>query len=130
MQILSTGFESDTAYHPLQSLKPPQVHEALPSPLGFHRRISVLAAKLGLLARDLREEEERSPHEKSRATIQGRQERIRVLQDSFRRTWSVQMPSSVAGGYCNHMVPVGSRGIFEHVSPESVGNLHVPLLIN
>lgn len=91
-------------------------YEALPSALAFHRRISTLAAELGLMARDMRAEELRNPHDRSPATIRGRQDRIGKLQDTLRRTWNAQMPASVAKGYCNQVLPVGARGIFEHVS--------------
>ena len=101
---------------PSRGLASPNVHEALPSALAFHRRISILAAELGLLARDIRAEEKQHPNDRSRAAMQSRHERISVLQDTLRRTWNVQMPVSVASGYCNQILPVGARGIFEHVS--------------
>lgn len=96
-------------------------HEALPSALAFHRRINVLAAELGLLARDLRAEERRNPCDRSQTMVRRRQERIGELQDTLRRAWNVQMPASVASGYCNQIMPVGARGIFEHVSFRFLG---------
>lgn len=97
--------------------------EALPSALAFHRRIIILAAELGLLARDFRAEERRNPHDRSQDTILRRQEKIGVLQDTLRKMWNVQMPVSIASGYCNRVLPIGARGIFEHVSIASPLNL-------
>ena len=120
--MLPSGMDPQNPYHtydykfPSRGLASPNGHEALPSALAFHRRISILAAELGLLARDIRAEEKQSPDDTSYAVVQSRQERIGVLQDTLRRTWNVQMPVSVASGYCNQILPVGARGIFEHVS--------------
>ena len=120
--MLPSGMDPQNPYHtydntsPSRGLPSPNGHEALPSALAFHRRISVLAAELGLLARDIRAEERQKPNDRSHAVMQSRQERIGVLQDTLRRTWNVQMPVSVASGYCNQILPVGARGIFEHVS--------------
>ena len=120
--MLPSGMDPQNPYHtydykfPSRGLASPNGHEALPSALAFHRRISILAAELGLLARDIRAEEKQNPDDTSYAVVQSRQERIGVLQDTLRRTWNVQMPVSVASGYCNQILPVGARGIFEHVS--------------
>ena len=120
--MLPSGLDPQNPYHtydfrsPSYGLASPSGHEALPSALAFHRRISILAAELGLLARDIRAEEKRNPGDRSRAVMQSRYERIGVLQDTLRRTWNVQMPVSVTNGYCNQVLPVGARGIFEHVS--------------
>ena len=73
-----------------------------------------MAAELSLLARDLRAEDRNHPHSLGRT--RSKQERIGVLQDTLRRAWNVQMPVSIASGYCNQVLPVGARGIFEHVS--------------
>lgn len=129
--MLPSGMDPQNPYHTYDytslscGLASPNGHEALPSALAFHRRISVLAAELGLLARDIRAEERQNPNDRSHAVMQSRQERIGVLQDTLRRTWNVQMPVSVASGCCNQILPVGARGIFEHVSDAfflSVGN--------
>lgn len=120
--MLPSGMDPQNPYHtydytsPSRGLASPNGHEALPSALAFHRRISILAAELGLLARDIRAEEKQNPNDRSHAVMQSRQERIGVLQDTMRRTWHVQMPVSVASGYRNQSLPVGARGIFEHVS--------------
>ena len=120
--ILSSGIDPQNPYHtydynsPSCGISSPNGHKALPSPLAFHRRISILVAELGLLARDIRAEEKRNPNDRSDATIQSRQEKIMMLQDTLRRAWSVQMPVSVASGYCNESPSVGARGILEHVS--------------
>ena len=124
--MLASGMDPQNPYHtydcksPSRGLASQYGHEALPSALAFHRRISILAAELGLLARDIRAEEKQNPDDRGHAVTQSRQERIGVLQDTLRRTWNVQMPVSVASGYCNQMLPVGARGIFEHVSDFSL----------
>ncbi|KAL9126937.1 MAG: hypothetical protein Q9217_004095 [Psora testacea] len=114
-RLLPTGIGSDSHYTPMRGLPTETDNGALPSSLSFHRRICVLAAELGLLSKELRNEAKRlMPHPPSPETIQNWQTRIMVLQDTFRRTWNVQMPASVASGYCNQLLPVGARGIFEH----------------
>ena len=119
--ILASGMSSQNPYHangynpPSRGLASPNGYGALPSALAFHRRISILAAELGLLARDIRAEEKQHPDDKSHAVVQSRHERIGMLQDTLRGAWNAQMPVSVANGYCNQILPVGARGIFEHV---------------
>ena len=121
-KILASGMNPQNPYHnndynsPSRGLGSPNGHEALPSALVFHRRISILAAELGLLARDIRAEEKQHPDDKSYAIMRSRHERIGVLRDTLRRAWNVQMPVAVADGYCNEILPVGARGVFEHVS--------------
>ena len=116
-RLLPTGIASDSHYIPARSLTSPIENSALPTPLSFHRRICLLAAELSLLARDLRNEAtSMMPLEPSGPTIQNWQARISVLQDTLGGVWKVQMPASVANGYCNQSLPVGARGIFEHVS--------------
>ena len=113
--LLPTGIESETRYSPFSNELVPDLG-ALPSSLAFHRRIKVVAAELGLLTRDLREESRQlTPNQPSLVTIRHWQGRISTLQDTLRRAWNVQMPASVASGYCNQLLPVGARGIFEHV---------------
>ena len=120
--ILPAGMDPQNIYHtyhynsPSCGLASPKRCEALPSALAFHRRITILAAELGLLARDLRAEEKQNPNDRSTATVKSRQERISVLQDTLRRAWNAQIPVSVASGYCNEDLPIQARGIFEHVS--------------
>ena len=120
--ILSSDMDPQNLYHiydynsPSCGLASPKRCKALPSALAFHRRINILAAELGLLARDIRAEEKQNPNDRSDATVKIWQERIDVLQDTIRRAWNVQIPVSVASGYCNEDVPIEDRGIFEHVS--------------
>lgn len=128
--MLPSGIDPQNPYHtfhdsPSDGSLAPIENGALPSALAFHRRISILAAELGLLARDLRAEEKRSAHNRNQTVARRRQERIGVLQDTLRRAWNVQMPVSVASGYCNQVLPVGARGIFEHVSHVFIGYHYV-----
>lgn len=78
--------------------------------------MTILAAELGLLARDIRAEEKQNPDNRGHATMQNWHERIGVWQDTVRRAWDAQVPASMANGYSNQILPVGDRGIFEHVS--------------
>ncbi|KAL9101362.1 MAG: hypothetical protein Q9163_003363 [Psora crenata] len=113
--LLPTNVGSGFPGNVTRTLPLPTENGALPSPLAFHRRICVLAAELGLLATDLRNETKRMmPLAPSSATRCNWQAKIGVLQGTLRRTWSAQMPISVASGYCNRILPVGARGIFEH----------------
>ena len=125
--LLSSGKEPQNNYPfydhtTTNAMTPPASSEALPGALAFHRRICILAAELALLARDLRAEERATAHSRSPGCNRRWQERIGVLQDTLRRTWNVQMPLSVANGYCNQVLPVGARGIFEHVSHSFIIN--------
>ena len=118
---LPSGIGPDHPYHTFHSESPerlasPHEHEPLPSALAFHRQITILAAELGLLARDLRAEEKRKQHDKAHRVVSQWQGRIGILQNTLCKTWSTQMPCSVADGYHNRNLPIGSRGIFEHVS--------------
>ena len=121
--MLPSGMDPQHPYHSFHSgptsIAPSREHEALPNSLAFHRRLTILAAEIGLLARDLRAEEKGNPDDSNELALRRRQEKIGTLQDTLRRTWNVQMPISVASGYCNQVLPVGARGIFEHVSVTS-----------
>lgn len=88
--------------------------------LDFHRAILTVAARLGLLARELRAEYSQSylRHQgqaRHVETVQ-RQQRVMQLQDTLRRTWKARLPYFIAKGFSNKSVPVKARGIFEHVS--------------
>lgn len=95
---------------------------ALPSSLSFHRRISILAAQLSLMTRDIREEARRLlPDLPNADTIAQWQQRVEALRDTLRRTWDVQMPDHIARRPDSHqLLPVNARGIFEHVSVKSL----------
>ena len=93
---------------------------ARPSVLEFHRTILILAARLGLLARDLRQVVTQSygrQAQMSHAERMHRRQRVEKLRDSLRSVWNTQAPEYVAMGCSNEHVPVHARGIFEHVSP-------------
>lgn len=91
--------------------------ESAPSVLEFHRKIYVHAAKLGLLARDLREEiVQHGGKPLTEREILSRQQRTVCARDLFEQTWNAQAPIFEALGYANDRVPVKNRGVFEHVS--------------
>ncbi|KAL9046382.1 MAG: hypothetical protein Q9214_000768 [Letrouitia sp. 1 TL-2023] len=90
---------------------------AMPAVLEFHRKIEMLTARLGLLARDLRKEyssHARGEMKMSRSTISDHQRSIRDLQCLLRRTWTEQMPPYVVLGLGNQTLPTRARGIFDN----------------
>ena len=90
-----------------------------PCVLEFHRSILVLAARLGLLARELRQTVAQCYGRQDQATHAGmtqRRQRVEQLRDRLRRTWKSQAANFDAMGYSNKTVPIHSRGIQEHVS--------------
>ncbi len=93
---------------------------AAQSELEHHRSISLVAARLGLLARDLRQgNTQQSDIFGAPPELMRRQQRIIELQDLLRRTWHMQVAASEALGYGNHHVPIANRGVFEHVRGNS-----------
>lgn len=89
------------------------------SVLDFHRTILMIAARLGLVARDLRAEYTQVyDHTAETANMRflRRQQQVTQLQDTLRQTWHGRLPTLIAMGHGNKMVPVEARGIFEHVS--------------
>lgn len=93
-----------------------EIHN-IPSELDFHRTIMVLAARLGLLARDLRHEITKYANNfTTTADIMRRQQRVQELQDLMKRTWNAQTSTSASVAYSNEALSVQARGIFEHVS--------------
>ena len=97
-----------------------QKTHSTPSILDFHRVILILAARLGLLAQDLRQTSAQSRKRKaqsSHAERLRRRQRVEQLRDTLRRTWDHHANRYAAMGYGNEQVPVNARGVFEHVSP-------------
>ena len=89
------------------------------SVLDFHRIILALAARLGLLARDLRQilPPSRGRHAQVlHAEITQRRQKAEELRHNLRDTWNTQASVFESMGYGNDTVPIESRGIFEHVS--------------
>ena len=78
-----------------------------------------MAARLGLLARDLRQAAAQShgrqaqiPH----AERVGWRQRVEQFRSNLRKMWDSHTPRFSAMGYSNEHVAVHDRGIFEHVS--------------
>lgn len=114
LRIINQG--SGVRVHDLSSA--PEDHPGS-SALEFHRSILILAARLGLLARDLRQtvaQSYRRQTQVSHAEAMQRRQRVEQLRNCLRRTWEAQLPTSDAMSCCNELVPVKSRGILEHVS--------------
>ena len=90
-----------------------------PSVLEFHRSIVVLAARLGLLARELRQTVAQRYGRQDQATHAERtqrRQRVEQLRDRLRITWKSHAANFDAMGYSIQNVPIHSRGIQEHVS--------------
>lgn len=90
-----------------------------PCVLEFHRSILVLAARLGLLARELRQTIAQCYGRQNQAThadMTQRRQRVEQLRDRLRRTWKSHAANFDAMDYSNKTVPIHSRGIQEHVS--------------
>ena len=90
-----------------------------PSVLEFHRAILVMAARLGLLARDIRQSisqayDRHGPE--MNVHIMQREQRVMHFRDKLRRIWDMHFPTFAAMDYSNDSVPIKARGIFEHVS--------------
>ena len=94
---------------------------AAQSELVHHRYMSLVAARIGLLARDLRQGNAQQSNVFGASTeFMRRKQRIDELRDMLRRTWHAQVSASEALGYSNHHVPIESRGVFEHVRENSL----------
>ena len=92
----------------------------MPSTLDFHRAVTLLAARLGLLASTLR-----GAASMRRASGQTRvaqnshpqwQQQVHEIQESLRQAWSTQVPMALSTGYQDGTLPARIRGIYEHVS--------------
>ena len=96
--------------------------ETLRSIIDFNRTVCILAAHLGLLSREIRENiahydlgNHPQPESLQTEILHGRQ-RILDLQARLRRAWITQMPAQLASSYNNEGLPEIVRGIYEHVS--------------
>lgn len=88
-----------------------------PSVLEFHRIITVRAARLGILARDLRQETAQIKH-RTITTEEAlrRTQRVNLFRDRLMNVWNTHLKDFKALGYTNDCIPVKDRSIFEHVS--------------
>jgi hypothetical protein len=77
-----------------------------------HRTILTIAARLGLLARDLMAN--RAHPLTNNLKILHQQQRVMQLRSTLRNFWHGQLPALVAMGHGNKSVPVAARGIVEH----------------
>lgn len=117
--LRSDQFLPSTGYFTIGSTKNPG-QESLdsrqaPSVLDFHRAILIMAARLGILARDLRQSDPRSSNRQElHVYVIEREQQVMHLRDDLRRTWDTHSPAFKAMGYSNDSVPIEARGIFEH----------------
>lgn len=94
-----------------------EVIDKAPSILEFHRVITIQAAHLGLLARNLRQEIARcEDHIELSKEAHFRQQRIHDFRNRLSLIWNTNLTAFKALGYTNDCVPIKDRGIFEHVS--------------
>jgi len=83
-----------------------------PSIVEAHRTILTIAARLGLLARELRTN---YAHQQTRnLKILHQQQRVMQLRGTLRQYWHGELPALIAMGHGRK--PVAARGILEHVS--------------
>ncbi|MCJ1317526.1 hypothetical protein MMC15_002851 [Xylographa vitiligo] len=96
----------------------PEEAPLMPSTLDFHRAVTLLAARLGLLASTLR-----GAASMRRASGQTRvaqnshpqwQQQVHEIQESLRQAWSTQVPMALSTGYQDGTLPARIRGIYEH----------------
>ncbi|MCJ1431713.1 hypothetical protein MMC27_001068 [Xylographa pallens] len=97
----------------------PEEAPMMPSTLDLHRAVTLLAARLGLLASSLR-----SAASMQRSSGQIRvaqashpqwQQQVHEIQESLRQAWSTQVPMVLSTGYRDGTLPARIRGIYEHV---------------
>lgn len=95
--------------------------EVVLSILRVNRAVSILAARLGHLARDIREmlvrlrADDQSQAVSPRTEILNGQQQVLELREMFKRTWNNQLPAQLISHYRNEDVPERARGVFEHV---------------
>jgi len=99
----------------------PTTQEAtmMPVILEFHRTMSLLAAELGFIAKELREFETRALPEETRAKVARIglwQQQVLAIRDKLKLTWRTQIPYALATNPRDQQLPTRIRGIFEHVS--------------
>lgn len=88
-----------------------------PSVLEFHRMITIQAARLGLLARNLRQEAaQRKNRVVTTEEARRRVQEVDCFRDRLMHLWNTTLTTFRALGHTNDCIPVRDRGIFEHVS--------------
>ena len=102
-----------------------------PSILEFHRMITLQAARLGLLRKDLWREAARCDGRvMAPDDLRYRQQRVKQNRDLLMQIWNAH---SETVGRSNDRLPAGDRGMFEHVSQSrSVfhSSLNISILID
>ncbi|MCJ1245111.1 hypothetical protein MMC30_002312 [Trapelia coarctata] len=89
----------------------------MPAVLEFHRTISLLAAELGFLARELRQFGTQDLQELPRARIARIalwQQQVLAMRDKLKRAWRTQIPYALANNQSDQVLPARIRGVFEH----------------
>ena len=100
------------------SSRVPEEASLMPSTLDLHRAVTLLAARLGLLASNLRSAASMRSSGQIRAAQAGHpqwQQQVHEIQESLRQTWRTQVPLVLSTGYRDGTVPARIRGIYEHV---------------
>lgn len=90
----------------------------MPAVADFHRSISLLAAELGFLAKDLRKFSTQDLQEQPRARVARIglwQQQVLAVRDKLKRTWRTQIPYAVATDPRDQALPARIRSLFEHV---------------
>ncbi|MCJ1282031.1 hypothetical protein MMC26_001354 [Xylographa opegraphella] len=96
----------------------PEEAPMMPSTLDFHRVVTLLAARLGLIASNLRSAaslrissaQPRVPQ----ASHPQWQQQVHEIQESLRQAWRTQVPLALSTGYRDQTLPARICGIYEH----------------
>lgn len=73
------------------------------------------ATELGLLARDFRRQDAKTPLQGNALATEEMQQLALQARANLQRTWETHYPDFKARGYTNDQVAVKDRAIFEHV---------------
>jgi hypothetical protein len=96
----------------------PREEDTLPALLQLNYELSILAAKLGQLARDFRKEATAEADDEDlslkHSNIRRRRSRISQLQDAFRQLWGASIIASLS--LCAYTLPKRSTELLVHVS--------------
>ena len=98
----------------------PEEAPLMPSTLDFHRAVTLLAARLGLLASTLRSAASLRRSSGQIGVAQTShpqwQQQVHEIQESLKQAWRTQVPLALSTGYQDGNLPGRIRGIYKHVS--------------
>ncbi|MCJ1294762.1 hypothetical protein MMC34_006320 [Xylographa carneopallida] len=96
----------------------PEEAPLMPSTLDFHRAVTLLAARLGLLASTLRSAASLRRSSGQIGVAQTShpqwQQQVHEIQESLKQAWRTQVPLALSTGYQDGNLPGRIRGIYKH----------------